>query len=277
MISKKTKIIVFTLLILFVIFIIWIVWGNITIAKTQIDIYDKNIPISFNAFKIAQVSDLHNAEFGEDNGNLIEMLESESPDIITFTGDLVDSKHTDMNSAIDFVKQALEVAPCYFVTGNHEYWLGEKYEELESELIDCGVNVLRNQAVKLEKNGEDIQLIGVDDPNFTVKSMSDVLSEFTLDEYTVLLSHRPEIFDIYVKQNINLVLSGHAHGGQFRLPFIGGLVAPNYGLFPKYDSGKYTENNTVMIVSRGVGNSVIPVRFNNRPEIVFVSLYSENE
>ena len=91
-------------------------------------------------------------------------------------------------------------------------------------------------------------------------------------EYTILLSHRPELFDLYVETEMDLVFSGHAHGGQFRLPFVGGLVAPNQGFFPKYDAGQFNEENTTMIVSRGVGNSIIPIRFNNRPEIVLVTL-----
>ena len=92
------------------------------------------------------------------------------------------------------------------------------------------------------------------------------------DGYTILLYHRPELFDLYVDTEMDLVFSGHAHGGQFRLPFVGGLVAPNQGFFPKYDAGQFTEENTTMIVSRGVGNSIIPIRFNNRPEIVLVTL-----
>lgn len=89
---------------------------------------------------------------------------------------------------------------------------------------------------------------------------------------TILLSHRPELFDTYAVSGVNLVFSGHAHGGQFRLPFIGGLVAPNQGLFPEYDSGLYTEGATSMLVSRGIGNSIIPIRFNNRPEVIVVEL-----
>ena len=92
------------------------------------------------------------------------------------------------------------------------------------------------------------------------------------DGFTVLLSHRPELFDLYVNTGVDLVFSGHAHGGQFRLPFVGGLVAPNQGFFPKYDAGQFIKENTTMIVSRGVGNSIIPVRFNNRPEIIVAEL-----
>ena len=93
--------------------------------------------------------------------------------------------------------------------------------------------------------------------------------------FTILLSHRPELFEVYADNKMDLVLSGHAHGGQFRLPFVGGLVAPNQGLFPKYDAGLYTEENTNMIVSRGIGNSILPFRFNNRPEVILIELESE--
>jgi predicted MPP superfamily phosphohydrolase len=95
------------------------------------------------------------------------------------------------------------------------------------------------------------------------------------DKYSILLSHRPELFHIYVDNNIDLVLSGHAHGGQFRIPFIGGIVAPNQGLFPKYDAGLFGEKETNMIVSRGIGNSIIPFRFNNPPEIIIIELQHE--
>lgn len=95
--------------------------------------------------------------------------------------------------------------------------------------------------------------------------------------YSILLSHRPELFETYVACGVDLILSGHAHGGQFRLPFVGGLIAPDQGLFPKYDAGLYTDGNTNMIVSRGLGNSIIPIRFNNRPEIVLINLYTNEE
>ena len=95
------------------------------------------------------------------------------------------------------------------------------------------------------------------------------------DSFTLLLSHRPELFEIYVNNEVDLVLSGHAHGGQFRLPFVGGSVAPTPGLVPKYDAGLYTEENTNMIVSRGIGNSILPFRFNNRPEVILIELQSE--
>ena len=124
--------------------------------------------------------------------------------------------------------------------------------------------------------------MGIDDPSFQEdylfgdsesvvrQAIYDLQNES--DGYTILLSHRPELFDLYVETEMDLVFSGHAHGGQFRLPFVGGLVAPNQGFFPKYDAGLFSEGSTNMIVSRGVGNSIIPIRFNNRPEIIVATL-----
>ena len=124
--------------------------------------------------------------------------------------------------------------------------------------------------------------MGIKDPDFYDATESDtrkiltkeVITEFeyTEEDFTLLLSHRPELFDVYTEAGLDLILTGHAHGGQFRLPFIGGLAAPNQGLFPKYDAGVFSENDTHMVVSRGIGNSIIPLRFNNPPEIVVVKL-----
>lgn len=145
---------------------------------------------------------------------------------------------------------------------------------------------LDDRAVELERDGEKITLIGLSDPDFTIKSdvfeevpamVSTKLKDLISNKsgYTILLSHRPELFQSYADCNVDLVFSGHAHGGQFRLPLISGLIAPNQGLFPKYDAGLYSDQNTNMIVSRGIGNSIIPFRFNNRPEIVLMELKAE--
>jgi len=176
------------------------------------------------------------------------------------------------------------IAPCYYVTGNHEAWLQgtESFEQLEDGLKKTGVNVLHDKAVDLNKEGDSIELIGIDDLEFARKEnglinkdVKPLLRELdTEGKYSILLSHRPEIFEDYVSSGIELVLTGHAHGGQVRIPFIGGLYAPDQGMFPKYDLGEYKEGNATMIVSRGVGNSIIPVRINNQPELVLVILKS---
>ena len=262
--------------------LVYLSWGNTALTVSNIKISSSRIPIAFSGFRIAQVSDLHNAEFGKGNRKLLELLSESKPDIIAITGDLVDAGHTDIGVALDFAKEAVKIAPVYYVTGNHEASLSQ-YNELKAGLETIGVTVLDNDAVQLNHGKEAISLIGLSDPDFTIKGdifgevpamVSTKLNNLADDEnsYTILLSHRSELFESYVHCNIDLVLSGHAHGGQFRLPFIGGLIAPNQGLFPQYDAGLYTSGSTNMTVSRGLGNSIIPIRFNNRPEVVVIEL-----
>lgn len=275
--KKKLRMIISVIAVLIV---IWTIWGNVTVSTTHYTIASNRIPGSFDHYKIAVVSDLHNKEFGKNNSRLAELIKEEQPDIIAITGDLVDSNKLDIEMAQKTVKKLVEIAPCYYVTGNHEAWMKEQYNELEKQLRKEGVVILHDSVERLTKNHETIQLAGLDDPDFTDRdsliqsSMLEAkLGNMNLtNEYCVLLSHRPETFGAYVSAGIDLVLSGHAHGGQFRLPFIGGVIAPDQGLFPKYENGAYSENNTTMVVSRGIGNSIIPIRFNNRPEIVIVEL-----
>ena len=278
--NGKKKYLAVILAILLLVLVLWTIWGNVTVGVTHYSITSNQLPDSFDGFKIAVVSDLHKARFGSDNSQITRKIEEEHPDIIAITGDLVDSNRTDTETAIALVHKLMQIAPCYYVTGNHEAWLGKQFSELEEMLFAENVQILHDEVIQLEKNGQTIQLAGLDDPDFTERDtavqqsmLQTKLNQMNLsDEYCILLSHRPETFVAYVEENIDLVLSGHAHGGQFRLPFIGGIVAPNQGLFPKYDAGKYTRNNTTMIVSRGIGNSIIPIRFNNRPEIVVIEL-----
>ena len=277
---KKRNILLILVALIFIICVICTIWGNTALELNTYTIESEKLPKSFDGYKIAHVSDLHNNEMGEDNENLLAMLKDSSPDIIAITGDIVDSRNTDIEIALQFANEAEKIAPCYYITGNHEARVSE-YESLKKGLIEIGVTVLEDKSISLEKSGEDITLMGVDDPSFITdyllvddeEVMQDKLSELKSENsYTILLSHRPELFKIYVENDIDLVLSGHAHGGQFRLPFVDGLYAPNQGLFPEYDSGLYTEENTNMIVSRGIGNSLFPFRFNNRPEVILVEL-----
>ena len=279
--KRKKKWVWSFLALILIALVIWIIWGNTAIEVNEYKITSDRIPEAFTGFRIAQVSDLHNNEFGEGNSKLLSLLSQTDPDIIVITGDLIDSRQTDLDVALEFVRQAMEIASVYFVSGNHEARISE-YDDLKIGLTEAGVIVLENEKTELTREGESITLIGLDDPSlredYLFGDAADVVGAF-LDElhsesngYTILLSHRPELFDTYVDAGVDLVFSGHAHGGQFRLPFIGGLVAPNQGFFPEYDAGLYTEGTTNMLVSRGVGNSIIPVRINNRPEIVLVTL-----
>jgi|LSQX01.1.fsa_nt_gb predicted MPP superfamily phosphohydrolase len=262
----------------------WIVWGNTALQLNTYTILSDRLPKAFNGYRIAHISDLHNAEMGKDNGNLLAMLKEAEPDIIAITGDFIDSRNTDIEIALQFAEKAAHIAPCYYVTGNHEAIVPE-YDEFRSGLTKLGIVVLEDERIDLEMNDETITLIGVNDPSFKFDDffddaelvMKNQLRELVKkdDGFTLLLSHRPELFDLYVDSGIDLVLSGHTHGGQFRLPFVGALVAPNQGLFPKYDAGLYSAESTNMIVSRGIGNSIIPFRINNRPEVILIELKSD--
>lgn len=258
-------------LILFVISVgIFLHWNNTALQVTKYTVSSSRIPEGFDGFRIVQISDLHNTAFGKDNCRLLGDIRALSPDIIVITGDIVQASPKE--KALQFARQAVEIAPTYYVSGNHEYRMD--HETLFAELQEIGVHVLQNQSVSLEKNGERIRLAGVEDPVFDTKtSLEEKLLPLLQEEaYTILLSHRPELFDSYVHCGVDLVFTGHAHGGQFRLPFIGGLYVPNQGIFPKYDAGIFTSGKTNMIISRGLGNSAFPIRLFNRPEIVAVTL-----
>ena len=285
MTAKKKRIIVLAVVATVLLALIsWTVWGNTALELNTYTILSDRLPEAFDGYRIAHVSDLHNAEMGKDNEKLLDMLREAKPDIIAITGDLIDSRNTDIDIALQFTKAAMEIAPCYYVTGNHEALVSE-YDELKAGMEAAGVVVLEDEKTKISLEGGEITLIGVNDPSYQTDYlfgdaeavMQSKLQEISdaENEFTILLSHRPELFEVYADNKMDLVLSGHAHGGQFRLPFVGGLVAPNQGLFPKYDAGLYTEENTNMIVSRGIGNSILPFRFNNRPEVILIELESE--
>lgn len=262
---------------------IWTVWQNLTVGVTEYTVTSERLPEAFDGFTIAQISDLHNSELSEQT---LAHLRELSPDMIAITGDLVDSDHTDIGLGISFAAQAAQIAPCYYVTGNHEAWISRQDAMTLEEGVAAESRVLHDACVMLERDGAEIAVLGVDDPDFVpltddVDAVSGLLLPQELQKlagdaaFTVLLSHRPELFENYVQAGMDVVLSGHAHGGQIRLPFLGGLAAPNQGFLPEYDAGVFRQNETTMIVSRGIGNSIIPVRFNNRPEVVLITLRCE--
>ena len=278
--AKKKKYILFAVLSAVVIgLIIWMAWGNTALELNGYTITSSRLPESFGGYRIAHVSDLHNALMGEGNEKLLTMLREANPDMIAITGDLIDSRNTNVEIALQFVQEAMKIAPCYYVTGNHEARKNE-YNELKSGMESNGVIVLEDSNTEINIDGNTITIIGVNDPSFQTdylfgdseSIMNTKLAELHTNEdgFTILLSHRPELFATYVDHDINLVLSGHAHGGQFRIPFIGGVVAPYQGFFPEFDAGIYTDGNTNMFVSRGIGNSILPFRVNNRPEVILI-------
>lgn len=261
----KRKKMLIVLSVLTVLAFAWILWGNLTVGLTEVTIEEESLPMAFHGYRIAHVSDLHNSHLWKQT---IKQLKKAKPDIICITGDIVDFSHTDVDAALTFATEALKIAPCYYITGNHELGLKTAdYEKLISGLKALGVMVMNNEAVTLEMGDEQVQLVGSG-----WGSASYAADSFAYDGYRILLAHDPAHFESYTQAGYDLVLSGHVHGGQFRLPLIGGLYGPGQGLFPEYETGVYSSGRTDMVVSRGIGNSVIPVRFNNRPEVILITL-----
>ncbi len=264
-----------------VIAVAFVILGNYDVDTYTYNVKSKKIPESFDGFRIVQVSDLHNAKFDKYNSTVLAPVFYSNPDIIVITGDMIDSRRTDVASAISFAQKAVNIAPVYYVNGNHESRVPQEYEKLKKGLIEAGVTILEDSSADITIGDETITLVGTNDPTFDMKLVDDDMEQNVVhqlrsiipenDNYRVLLAHRPEYFNVYAG-NVDLVLSGHAHGGQFIIPFVGGLIAPGQGFLPEYYEGSYIKDNTEMIVSRGIGNSIFPFRINNKPEIVVAEL-----
>jgi predicted MPP superfamily phosphohydrolase len=258
------------------------VYSNFKLKTTEYTIENPYLPKSFEGYKIVHLSDLHNTEFGKDNEKLLKIIKEQKPDAVFVTGDSIDGFYTNIQIPINLFKETLKICDVYFVVGNHESRVNINiHTEFIDALTEIGVIVLNDESAYIEKDGEKIQVIGLKDASeykldysndYTVKITEAINNLDDKNAFSILLSHHPELFPEYKNTDIDLVFSGHAHGGQFRLPFIGGIIAPEQGLFPEFDAGVFTENNTTMVVSRGLGNSIVPVRINNSPEIVVVTL-----
>lgn len=272
------------ILIIFILLSVMLIYQNNDLKITNSVYINEKVPLSFNGFKICQISDLHNKEFGENQKTLLKKVKKNEPDIIVVTGDLIDRRKYNLDVAMDFIVGAIKIAPVYYVSGNHEAW-SNQYTDIKKRLTDEGVIVLDNEITSITTENSSIHILGLSDPDFLTHDYLDgtntsklemKLNEWSTNEnFKILLSHRPELFELYAENNMDLVFCGHAHGGQFRIPFIGGVIAPDQGIFPKFTSGFYTDKSTTMYVSRGLGNSIIPLRIFNDPEIVFVTLQTK--
>ncbi len=280
--NKKTLRSIILFGVLFITIGTLIVYDNFKIDVTEYTIENVFLPKSFDGFKIVHLSDLHNTEFGKDNEKLIKIIKEQKPDAVFVTGDTIDGFYTNIQIPINLFKEILEICDIYLVVGNHESRANpEISSQFLQSLYEIGVNVLKDESAYIKKNGEELQIIGLSDAsdykrdyynNYKLKFSETINNLDNKNTFSILLSHHPELFPEYKNTDIDLVFSGHAHGGQFRLPFIGGVIAPEQGLFPEFDAGVFTENNTTMVVSRGLGNSIVPVRINNSPEVVIVTL-----
>lgn len=256
---------------------------NKNIKIRNIDISHEHIPTPFDGFRIVQVSDLHNTRFGRKQRQLINKIKLLQPDILLISGDLIDrkrSKRHNLAPMMELIEQAVEIAPVYYVPGNHEA-TSAIYPYVKEYLVSKEVHILENSKVELLRNETSITLLGLKDPKFypyDKKKFEENLHAIrqTVDTpFCMLLSHRPEFFSLYASESIHLSFCGHAHGGQVCIPNVGGLYAPDQGLLPKYTDGLYQEGESSMVVSRGLGNSRAPLRINDHPQLVCVTLYAE--
>lgn len=292
---KKLRTILIIILCLLTIFILLGFYNELNVQYYSIEA--KNIE---NNIRIALISDLHSCRYGENMSDLVDAINQQSPDIVVLVGDIFDDVIPDDNTEC-FLSQISDLYHCYYVTGNHEYWSGSTEFENKMKIIDeRGITRLSGTSETVEINGEKINIAGVDDPDaymlasvespddlkYTSVNENDVMASFDKQLasvrndtdngiYTVLLSHRPEQIQAYAEYRFELVLCGHAHGGQWRIPgIINGLFAPDQGLFPKYAGGKYVTEDTTMIVSRGLAKESTSVpRFYNRPEVVIIDIH----
>lgn len=240
-----------------------------------------------SAVRLAVIADLHSSLFGENQSVLAAAIRERRPDALLFVGDMTHGPEPDYRCAMLLDAVAGEY-PCFFVSGNHEYWSG-RCGDIKDMVRSYGVCVLEGEGKKEKINGQEIYLAGVDDPVMSASVglwEDDIYDDWLLqlnrckntesDVYSVLLSHRPELVSFYENSGFDLVVSGHAHGGQVRIPFlINGLYSPNQGYFPKYAGGRYALGDTTMIVSRGLCVNNLPRVF-NRPEIVIVDIVPES-
>ncbi|MGG0655510.1 metallophosphoesterase [Rummeliibacillus pycnus] len=244
---------------------------------TKYSIVVKKLPKKMEGLRIVQISDLHHAQFGDNQEELIQKVSEQKPDLILITGDLVDRYNYDLERSLNAVKGFVKIAPVYYVIGNHEVSIND-VEHIKTRMTELGVHVLSNHAEDFTMNGATIQLVGIDDPlnGKTTDEMLDLaLKNVDTFKFQILLAHRPEYYKNYEQHGVDLTFNGHAHGGQIRIPGLGGLVDHQFNLFPAHIDGVEQINGMTQIISRGLGNSRGMIRVNNRPEIVVADLHTK--
>lgn len=239
------------------------------IKTNTYNICSEKIPESFNGFTITQISDVHGRKLND------EFFDNITGDIVVLTGDILDGHAKYAKSAIQFIERIKQ--PVYFVTGNHEGTNHVLFKTIEITFKNNpNVKILHNESISLWKNDEVICLLGLDDLKYLsltegrdIKAPDYRLESFNInqDTFSIVLLHSPNNIKTIAQSKPDLVLSGHTHGGQFRLPFLGAIYAPGQGLFPEYDKGLYRVESTDLIVNSGIGFSRIPIRINCPAEI----------
>ncbi len=243
-----------------------------TIQETRYTLHLANLPEVLDGLTILHLSDLHSKQFGQRQTKLLRVINRQPYDLVALTGDFVNKFKPDLQPMADLLN-GLRRVPIFFVPGNHEWKTGFKARDL---LLDAGVRILVNQAEPFGLKGQQIWIVGVDDPHLQKDRLDQALAQADGPELKILLTHSPNVYPEAVKKKLDLVLAGHTHGGQVRLPVIGAAVAPGQGLFPKWDYGIYQQDLTTMVLSCGLGESDLPLRFNIKPEVVRITLRSNS-
>lgn len=274
--KKRRWLIAAGVMIFLLLLFVWLMYDsseNLQVSRYELE--SEKLPESFNGFKIVQLSDLHGAQFGSDGTALAEKVRELEPDMIALTGDFV-TDEGDLEAVRMLVTELTDICPVYFVSGNHEFGSGLA-QEVRQIMTDAGVKYLSNEFVSIDRGGDRIILGGVEDP-LAYADMIDPpelarrMNEEDPAAFKVLLGHRNYWMTEYPELPVDLILSGHAHGGLVRIPGVGGVIGTDRSLFPDYDAGEYNNGAYALIVSRGLGNSVPVPRLLNRPEIVVVTL-----
>lgn len=251
-------------------------YENCTLQSDGLTVSDPALPEAFVGLRIVVLADLHGRQFGADNERLLAAVAAAEPDLIALDGDLIEET-TELPVAESLALGLTALAPTFYVTGNHE-WASGCARPLMTLLDNCGVHVLENTWQRLMRDGQSILLAGVNDPNgpYDQKTPEEVVAEMREAEgedcWILMLCHRNDQLALWSSLGVNLVLSGHGHGGIIRLPLVGGLLGTDRQLFPEYDAGLYALNETQMVVSRGLGNTGLRFRLGNRPQVLVVEL-----
>jgi len=286
---KRNKRAYFIILIIFTLFIIVeILRSNFIITTEMYTITKENVPISFEGYKIVLISDLHSREFGDGNKRLINVIDMQLPDIVVMTGDMISTKDRDWDVFLTLAENLAKKYQTFYVVGNHEQNLkDERLADLIAKIENTGTIVLDNEKTVIEKNNEKINLYGLwfhlryyrdlrsdyqKDNYFGIESIQKILATPNKKEFNILLTHNPVYYDTYSEWGSDLTLCGHFHGGMIRLPIVGGLLSPEKKLFPQYDSGVFYDNNSYMVVTKGLGNGNLKFRFLNCPEVTVITL-----
>ena len=280
---RKQKRVSIVFLVLVVLLVARLYVDNNLIQTTNVEVVSEKIPDSFDGYKIVQLSDLHSRSLGKDNSHLIQAIQDIKPDIIVLTGDMVTGNDKDFSVFFNLVEEISKEYPIYFIPGNHEIALkNNSKQEFQDLFEETGVVFLDNYKIELESSdGEIINLYGLWYPNLhydkdplTIELIEQYIGVADTSKYNILLTHQPRYFELYEEWGADLTMSGHIHGGMVRLPYFGSVFSPDEGLFPKYADGEYHLNESVLVVSRGLGIGTRGFRVFNRPDLVLITLKS---